>query len=149
MRAHQRYFPTITPQAFEGLLTLYAPKRPETAKLLRLYAVDGLEPEAIERETGIDLPNVLRACRRAGELLAAARLATNAVQRPMKMTPKDLRAWLERNQLEPEAGAKLLGITSASMERALSEAAFLPRSLALACAAVEAGLELPTPCGNT
>ncbi|TYK70303.1 hypothetical protein FSY45_24905 [Comamonas sp. Z1] len=143
MRAHQRYFPTITPEAFDGLVRLYAPKRPETTKLLRLYAVDGLEPEAIERETGVELANVLRSCRRAGELLADARLATGSVPRSMKMTPKDLRAWLERNHLEPEAGAKLVGVTSASMERYLNESAFLPRSLALACAAVEAGLELP------
>lgn len=143
MRAHQRYFPTITPEAFDGLVRLYDPKRPETAKLLRLYAVDGLEPKAIAQETGIELANVLRTCRRAGELLADARLATSSTPRSMKMTPKDLRAWLERNRLEPEAGAKLLGVTSASMDRYLNESAFLPRSLALACAAVEAGLELP------
>ena len=144
MRAHQRYFPTITERAFEGLVRLYDPKRPETTtKVLRLYAVDGLEPKAIAEETGIELANVLRSCRRAGEVLADARLATNSEPRSMKMTPKDLRAWLERNHLEPETGAKLLGVTSASMERYLNESAFLPRSLALACAAVEAGLELP------
>ena len=145
MTAHQRYFPIIPPEAFDGLVRLYAPKRPETTKLLRLYAVDGLEPDAIAQETGIELANVLRSCRRAGELLADARLATGSVPRTMKMTPKDLRAWLERNQLEPEAGAKRLGITSASMERHLNESAFLPRWLVLACAAVDAGLELPTP----
>jgi hypothetical protein len=143
MRVHQRYFPTITPEAFEGLLALYDAKSAATADMLRLYAVDGLDPKAIEQQTGIELPNVLRACRRAGELLADARRACNAVQRPMNMTPSDLRAWLERNQLAPEAGAKLLGITSSSMDRALNEAAFLPRSLALACAAVDAGLEAP------
>lgn len=141
MSKHKRYFPVITADAFAGLLAMYATKSEATAEVLRLYAVDGIEPEEIAKVKDLDLGNVLRIARRAGQLLAMARVACNAVQRPMKMGPMDLRAWLERNRYSAAEGAKELGVTNSSMERMLNESTFLPRSIALACAAVEAGLE--------
>jgi transcriptional regulator with XRE-family HTH domain len=59
------------------------------------------------------------------------------------MVATDLRAWQERHGYTYASAADALGVSRATYARYLAAAGELPRMLALACAAVDAGLDVP------
>jgi len=56
------------------------------------------------------------------------------------MNTTDLRAWQSRHSYTYNTAAEALGMSRATYARYLSSAEVLPRWLALACAAIDAGL---------
>lgn len=56
------------------------------------------------------------------------------------MTSSSLRAWQSRHGYTYKTAAEALGMSRATYARYLSSAEALPRWLALACAAIDAGL---------
>lgn len=60
----------------------------------------------------------------------------------VKMTSFELRSWQSRHGYTYNTAAEALGMSRATYARYLSSAEVLPRWLALACAAIDAGLSV-------
>jgi plasmid maintenance system antidote protein VapI len=56
------------------------------------------------------------------------------------MTASDFTAWMQRNGLTVRGAAAVLGCATLTVDRYKNGRAVIPRYMALACAAVEAGL---------
>jgi hypothetical protein len=57
------------------------------------------------------------------------------------MTPTELEHWMQRHDLSKHAAAAELDISRNRLKRHLSGASPIPRHIALACAAIDAGIE--------